>query len=89
MPFAFSMLLASVAVEIHMNTLVLSVPTFGFVVGTRAALGVGIGLLLSGKMTESQRRVVGLTLVAIGVATTIPAAMAVFSNLRGTSIQES
>ena len=72
-----------------MNKLVLSLPTFGFVVGTRSALGVGIGLLLSGKMTESQRRAVGVTLVAIGVATTIPAAMAVFSNLRGTSIQES
>jgi hypothetical protein len=75
-------------VEIHMNKLVLSLPTFGFVVGTRAALGVGIGLLLSGKMTESQRRAVGLTLVAIGAATTIPAAMAVFGNLRGTSIQD-
>ena len=72
-----------------MNKLVLSLPTFGFVVGTRAALGVGIGLLLSGKMTESHRRAVGVTLVAIGVATTIPAAMAVFSNRQGTSIQES
>jgi hypothetical protein len=72
-----------------MNKLVLSVPTFGFVVGTRAALGVGIGLLLSRKMTESQRRAVGLTFVAIGIATTIPAAMAVFRNLRGTSIQDS
>jgi hypothetical protein len=72
-----------------MNKLVLSLPTFGFVVGTRAALGVGIGLLLSGKMTESRRRAVGLTLVAIGAATTIPAAMAVFRNLRKTSIQDS
>ena len=72
-----------------MKNLVLSLPTFGFVVGTRAALGVGIGLLLSGKMTESQRRAVGVTLVAIGVATTIPAAMAVFRNQRVTSIQDS
>jgi hypothetical protein len=80
---------ASVAVKIHMNQLVLSLPTFGFVVGTRAALGVGIGLLLSGTMTESQRRALGVTLVAIGVATTIPAAMAVFHNQRGTSIQDS
>ena len=56
---------------------------------TRAALGVGIGLLLSGKMTGSQRRAVGVTLVAIGVATTIPAAMAVFHNQRATSIQDS
>src|SRR5450830_537703 len=77
---------ASVHVEIHMNKLVLSLPTLAFVVGTRGALGVGIGLL-SGKMTESQRRAVGVTLVAIGVATTIPAAMAVFHNQTGTSIQ--
>ena len=72
-----------------MNTLVLSVPTFGFVVGTRAALGVGIGLLLSGEMTPSQRRAVGVALVAIGVATTIPAAMAVFHHQMGPSIQDS
>jgi hypothetical protein len=72
-----------------MNKLVLSLPTLGFIVGTRAALGVGIGLLLSGRLAESRRRAVGLTLVAIGVATTIPAAMAVFHNQRGTSIQDS
>ena len=71
-----------------MNKLVLSLPIFGFVVGTRAALGVGIGLLLSGKLTEPQRRAVGVTLVAIGVATTIPAAMAVFRSQRETSIQD-
>jgi hypothetical protein len=71
-----------------MNKLVLSLPTLGFVVGTRAALGLGIGLLLSGKMTGSQRRAVGMTLVAIGVATTIPAAMAVlFHNQGSPSIQ--
>ena len=72
-----------------MKNLVLSVPTFGFVVGTRMALAVGIGLLLSSRLTESQRRAVGLTLVALGAATTIPAAMAVFRNLRETSIQDS
>ena len=72
-----------------MNKLVLSLPTLGFVVWTRAALGVGIGLLLSGTMTGSQRRAIGMTLVAIGVATTIPAAMAVFHNQRHTSTQDS
>ena len=72
-----------------MNKLVVSLPTLGFVVGTRAALGVGIGLLLSGKMTASQRRAIGMTLVAIGVATTIPAAIAVFHNQRSLSIQDS
>ena len=72
-----------------MHKFVLSLPTLGFVVGTRAALGVGIGLLLSSKMTGSQRRAVGVTLVAIGVATTIPAAMAVFHNELGASVQDS
>jgi hypothetical protein len=71
-----------------MNKLALSVPTFGFVVGTRMALAVGVGLLLSSRLTESQRRAVGLTLVALGAATTIPAAMAVFRSQTGTSIQD-
>jgi hypothetical protein len=51
---------------------------FGFVVATRAALAAGIGLLLANRIPESRRRVIGLTLVSIGAATTIPAAMAVF-----------
>ena len=56
----------------------LPLPWFGFVVGTRAALGVGLGLLLSRKMSETRRRAVGWTLVSIGAATTIPAALKVF-----------
>ena len=51
---------------------------FGFVVATRAALGAGIGLLLANRLPEARRRALGLTLVSIGAATTIPAAMAVF-----------
>jgi hypothetical protein len=66
-----------------MNRLVLSVPTFGFVVATRAALGVGIGLLLSSRLTNSERRAAGWTLVALGAATTIPAAMVVFRHQNG------
>jgi hypothetical protein len=58
--------------------LVLNPPLLGFVVGTRAALAFGLGLLLADRIPESRRRAIGLTLVAIGAATTIPAAMAVF-----------
>jgi hypothetical protein len=61
-----------------MKTVELKLPLLAFVVGTRAALGAGVGLLLAGRLTESQRRRVGITLVAIGTATTIPAALAVF-----------
>jgi hypothetical protein len=60
-----------------MNKLVLNLPTFGFAVATRAALGVGIGLLISEKMSAENRRRVGLALVAVGAATTIPVVRAV------------
>jgi hypothetical protein len=68
--------------EIIMKQLVLNPPTLGFVVATRAALGVGIGLLLAGRMPESRRRATGLALVGIGAVTTIPAAWAVIRSLR-------
>jgi len=58
-----------------MKNVVLELPTFAFIVGTRAALAAGIGLLLSEKLALPRRRVVGAALVAIGAATTIPAAM--------------
>ena len=60
-----------------MKNIVLNMPTFGFIVGTRAMLGVGIGLLLSERLPVERRRAVALTLIAVGAATTIPAAMAV------------
>ena len=58
--------------------LILSPPLLGFVIGTRAALGFGLGLLVADRIPESRRRAIGLTLVAIGLATTIPAAISVF-----------
>jgi hypothetical protein len=54
---------------------------FGSIVATRAALGFGAGLLLSDKMSAQKRRTIGLALVAIGVATTIPAVRTVRSHL--------
>jgi hypothetical protein len=65
-----------------MKELVLDVPTLAFVVGTRAALGVGIGLLVAERLPADRRRALGCALVAIGAATTIPAAMSVFGNVR-------
>lgn len=56
----------------------LTLPEFGFVVATRAALGAGIGLLAAGNLSRGRRRTVGWTLIALGALTTIPAAMAVF-----------
>ena len=57
--------------------LVLNPPLLGFIVGTRAALAFGVGLLLADRIPESRRRQIALTLIGIGAATTIPAAIAV------------
>jgi hypothetical protein len=67
---------------IVMKTLVLDVPDFGFILGTRAALAAGIGLLVADKLSEERRRLVGGALVVLGAVTTIPAAMSVARGLR-------
>jgi uncharacterized protein YjeT (DUF2065 family) len=60
-----------------MRTVTLTLPELMFVVGTRAMLAAGVALLALTKLSEQQRRAIGTTLVAIGVVTTIPAAIAV------------
>jgi hypothetical protein len=55
--------------------LTLNTPRFAFVVGTRVALALGVGLLVSRRLSESRRRQIGSTLVGLGLATTVPAAM--------------
>lgn len=47
------------------------------IAGTRVALGVGIGLLISGWLSDDQRKAAGLTLALVGGLTTIPLAMGV------------
>ena len=66
-----------------MKDVILNLPTFGFIVITRAALGVGIGLLASERLSAQRRRAIGATLIAFGAATTVPAAMSVIRGLRG------
>jgi hypothetical protein len=51
----------------------LTTPQIGFVVGTRAALAAGAGLLLSGRLSKAARRRLGTVLVALGALTTLPA----------------
>src|SRR5262245_21423013 len=65
-----------------MKTVVLDLPAFAFVVATRAAMAAGIGLLVSGRLSERQRRSVGAALFAVGAATTIPAALSVLREIR-------
>jgi hypothetical protein len=65
-----------------MKTLVLDVPEFGFIVGTRAALAAGIGLVVGQALPAARRRAVGRALIAVGVLSTIPAAMTIARGLR-------
>ena len=54
------------------KTIALRIPEVGFIASTRVALGVGLGLLLSNKLNNSQRKGSGWALLAIGALTTVP-----------------
>jgi len=60
----------------------LRLPELAMVVGTRAMLGAGVALLLADKVSGSTRKSVGWGLVAVGVLTTVPAAMLVLGRRR-------
>jgi hypothetical protein len=55
------------------TTFTLTPPLFGFIVGTRAALGFGLGVLLADRIPADKRRPLAFTFIGIGAATTIPA----------------
>jgi hypothetical protein len=47
------------------------------IAGTRVALGAGIGLLVSNRLSKDQRNAAGLALAIVGGLTTIPLALGV------------
>ena len=65
-----------------MRIVTLPLPLFGFTVATRAALGVGLGLILADRLSSERRRTLGSMLIAFGVATTIPAVTWLSRSLR-------
>ena len=65
-----------------MNVRDLSVPELILIVGTRVALGIGIGLLLSNRLDRSQRTAAGLSLALVGGLSTIPIAMNVIGKTK-------
>jgi hypothetical protein len=50
----------------------LTIPEIGLIAGTRVALGVGLGLLISDCLNSDQRKGAGWALFGIGVLSTIP-----------------
>jgi hypothetical protein len=71
-----------------MKNVVLSVPTFAFVVGTRVALAAGVGLLVAERLPAPRRRAIGAALIALGAATTVPAAISVIRGSRRSKRRE-
>jgi hypothetical protein len=54
-----------------------TIPEIILIAGTRVALGAGIGLLISTRLNNDQRKAAGLTLALMGGLTTIPLALGV------------
>lgn len=65
-----------------MREIRLGAPQLFLIGATRGLLGVGIGLLLSGRLGRRRRRTVGATLAIIGGLSTIPLALGVLPRLR-------
>jgi len=53
------------------------------IAGTRVVLGAGIGLLISTRLNNDQRKAAGLALALVGGLTTIPLALGVMGRQRG------
>ncbi len=68
-----------------MKEKMLTIPEIGQIAVTRVALGVGIGLLLSRKLNNDERKSAGLALLIIGIASTIP----IIFNVMGKASPES
>lgn len=57
----------------------LTIPEIALIAGTRVALGIGLGLLMSEKMNRDTRKGAGWALVAVGAVSTIPIVAGVLS----------
>jgi hypothetical protein len=68
-----------------MREVQVTLPELALLVGTRAALGAGLGLLLADCLPQSQRKSVGWTLFLVGAVTTIPLAFEVLGKVRAST----
>jgi hypothetical protein len=56
----------------ELKELVFTIPEVMLIAGTRAALGIGIGPLISDRLMKDERNGAGWALLAVGVLSTIP-----------------
>jgi len=69
-----------------MKETTLPLPQLGLIAATRGMLGAGIGLLLADKLAPEARKAAGVTLLAVGILTTIPLAMQVFGGANANAV---
>jgi len=65
-----------------MKSTEITLPELALIAGTRGMLGAGVALLISSKLNNDQRKAVGWTLFIIGLISTVPLAINVFSKRR-------
>ena len=65
-----------------MKSTELTLPELALIAGTRGMLGAGAALLISSKLNNDQRKAVGWTLFLVGLISTVPLAINVFSKRR-------
>jgi hypothetical protein len=68
-----------------MREVQMTLPELALLVGIRAALGAGLGLLLADWLPRSERKAVGWTLLMVGAVTTVPLAFEVLGKVGGTN----
>ena len=55
----------------------ITLPEIALIAGTRGILGAGLGLLMSERLSEAQRKAIGWSLFLVGAISTIPLAFEV------------
>ena len=63
-----------------MKEKLVTLPELALISGTRGMIGIGLGLLLGGKLKKDRRRALGWTLFSIGAISTIPILIKIFSH---------
>ena len=66
----------------------LTIAEIMLIAGTRVALGAGIGLLISSKLSKEQSKAAGLALALVGGLTTIPLALGVIGKKSSGEIRQ-
>ena len=69
-----------------MRSRTISIPILAAIGSTRGMLGAGLGLLAAHRLSDSRRRTVGRSLLAVGLLSTIPLLLYVF---RGRDVEAS